>query len=133
MKKGDFVVDGTIGIALLFASLFEKKKGRYVIITTNLYNAQKIADSLSSFISNDNILLYPSDDALRLELLSSSKDFLAQRIYVLNELIGNKDKIIVTHISSLLSPLPKKEEFVDSLIHIKVGDSLDPIKLKEKL
>lgn len=133
LKKGAFVVDDVVGVSLLFGALFRKKKGRYLIIATNLYNAQKIANSVASFVGDENVLLFPSDDLLRLELLSKSKEFLAQRIFVLNELTKNENKIVVTHISSLLSPLPQKEEFMDSIINLKIGDTIEPKILKEKL
>lgn len=133
LKKGAFVVDDVVGVSLLFGALFRKKKGRYLIIATNLYNAQKIANSVASFVGDENVLLFPSDDLLRLELLSKSKEFLAQRIFVLNELTKNENKIVVTHISSLLSPLPQKEEFMDSIINLKIGDTIEPKLLKEKL
>lgn len=133
LKKGAFVVDDVVGVSLLFGALFRKKKGRYLIIATNLYNAQKIANSVASFVGDENVLLFPSDDLLRLELLSKSKEFLAQRIFVLNELTKNENKIVVTHISSLISPLPQKEEFIDSIINLKIGDVIEPKLLKEKL
>ncbi|MCR5333205.1 MAG: transcription-repair coupling factor [Bacilli bacterium] len=132
-KKGDFVVDDIIGISLLFSALYQDKKGNYLIVATNLYNAQKIADSIASFIGDDNVLLFPSDDILRLDLLSSSKEFLSQRIYVLNELLKNKKKVVVTHLTSLITPLPSKVEYKDSIINLKVGDQIDPESLKEKL
>ena len=132
-KKGDFVVDDIIGVSLLFSALYQNKKGRYVIVATNLYNAQKIADSIASFVGEDNVYLFPNDDLLRLELLTSSKELLAQRIFVLNELLKNEKKIVVTHLSSMITPLPPIIEFKNAIIELKIGDVIDPKELKEKL
>ena len=132
-KKGAFVVDDVVGVSLLFSALFRNKKGRYLIVATNFYNAQKLANSIASFVGDGNVLLFPSDDLLRLELLSKSKEFLAQRIYVLNELLKNNNKVVITHISSLITPLPQMEEFSNSVINLKIGDAIEPKALKEQL
>ena len=132
-KKGSFVVDDTTGIALLFASLFYKLPGKYLLISSNLYNAQKIANLLGSLIGSENVLLYPYDDLLRTELLASSKEMLAQRLYVLNEANKNENKIIITHAAAVIAPLPKKREFFDSIFNLKVGETYSLEKLKAKL
>ena len=132
-KKGAFVVDDIIGISLLFSALYRNKKGRYVIVATNLYNAQKIADTIASFVGDDNVLLFPSDDLLRLDLLTTSKEFLSQRIFVLSELLKDGKKIVVTHISSLMCPLPPKLEFKNSVLNLKIGDQISLEYLKTHL
>lgn len=132
-KKGTFVVDDVVGVSLLFAGIFNKKPGKYAIITSNLFNAQKVADLLASLIGSDNVLLFPTDDLLRCELLTASKELLAQRLYVLNELLFNKNRIIVTHASSLITPLPTKAEFCASIFDLKVGDKIHFSDLKSKL
>ena len=67
-KRGHFVVDDTIGVSLLFAGIFNKKPGKYLLVANNLYGAQKIADFLSSLIGEENVFLFPVDDLLRNEL-----------------------------------------------------------------
>ena len=64
-KKGSFVVDDTIGVALVVASNFKKNGGKYNVIASNLYNAQKVYDLLSCFIGEENCLFYPVDEMLR--------------------------------------------------------------------
>ena len=110
-KKGHFVVDDTTGISLLFAGIFAKKPDKYLLIANNLYSAQKIADFLASLIGEQNVFLFPVDDLLRNDLLSASKELLAQRLYVLNRALYLRKGIIVTHTSALLTPLPLPSEF----------------------
>lgn len=132
-KKGNFVVNDTIGVSLLFAGIFTAKPGNYMIVTSNLYNAQKVADLLASLIGSDNVLLFPVDDILRCELVSASKELLAQRLYVMNEALHANNKIIVTHATSLLTPLPTAVEFIRSSFQIEVGKSYNLNELKQKL
>lgn len=130
-KKGNFVFGDTTGISLLFSAIFSKKPGKYSIICPNLYNAQKVADFISSLIGNENVLLYPGDDLLRSDLVTSSKEFLAQRLYVLNEVQKKKNFILVTHATAVISPIPNKIEFLQHSKQLKVGDHIDIRDLKQ--
>lgn len=132
-KKERFVVDDSVGISLLFSALFKRKPGRYLILTNNLYNAQQISNTIASLIGDEYVHLYPNDDVLRSELISASKEFLAQRLFVLNETLKGGNAIYVAHSSSIMTPLPTKAEFQNSTLKIKYGDKLDIKKLKETL
>ncbi len=132
-KKGDFVVDDVIGTSLLFATLFNEKKKNYLILASNLYNAQKITSFISSIIGDENVLLFPFDDVLRCELLSSSKELLSQRLFVLGKLLENKPKVVIAHAASLITPLPDVIEFKNNIINLKVGEKYDIDELRNIL
>lgn len=132
-KKGNFVVNDILGISLVFAGLFSKKPGKYVILTPNLFTAQKVSDLLASLIGSNNVLLFPTDDLLCCELVSSSKELLCQRLFVMNEVLNNKSKIVVTHASSLITPLPTKFDFTNARLTLKVGDRVNLAQFKTKL
>ena len=133
MKSGNFVVNDTIGISLLFSSLFTKKEGKYLLVTSNLYNAQKVSDFIASLIGEDNVFLFPLDDMLRNETLTSSKELLAQRLFVLSKALEDKPKIIVTHTSALLTPIATAKDFVTNSFNIEVGQTYNLADLKERL
>lgn len=132
-KRGHFVVDDTTGISLLFAGIFNAKPGKYLLVANNLYGAQKIADFIASLIGENNVFLFPVDDLLRNDLLSASKELLAQRLYVLNRTLYLRKGIIVTHTSALLTPLPNPNEFEKESFEIHVDDSIDLNGLKKRL
>ncbi len=132
-KRGHFVVDDTIGISLLFAGIFNEKPGKYLLIANNLYGAQKIADFLASIIGEDNVFLFPVDDLLRNDLLTASKELLAQRLYVLNRSLYLRKGIIVTHTSALLTPLPIPSEFEKLSFELHIDDCVDLDELKRNL
>lgn len=132
-KSGNFVVDDTIGISLLFSSIFHKKPAKYLILTSNLYTAQKVSDNIASLIGEDNVYLFPVDDMLRNETLTSSKELLAQRLYVLSKCLDNKPRIIVTHASAIITPLPTVNEFIQNSFTFKKGEEQSLSLLKEKL
>jgi transcription-repair coupling factor (superfamily II helicase) len=133
MKSGNFVVDDTIGISLLFSANFKEKPEKYLLLTSNLYVAQKVSDFIASLVGEENVFLFPVDDMLRNETLTSSKELLAQRLYVLSKALEDKPKIIVTHTSALVTPLATVNDFNSNSIVIEVGKSYKLEDLKQKL
>ena len=121
-EKRTFVINDTIGIALLFAANFSKKPSKSTIICQNLYHAQKVYDLLCLLIGNENVLLFPADDLLRGDLLTSSKELLAQRLYVLNQLLQNKNCILVTHVTAVIAPLPRPNIFSKNTLSFNVNN-----------
>lgn len=118
---------------MLFAGIFAKKPDKYLLVANNLYNAQKIADFLASLIGEDNVYLFPLDDLLRNDLLSASKELLAQRLYVLNRCLYLRKGIVVTHTSALLTPFPLPSEFEKQSFEIRVDDSIELGDFKRRL
>ena len=132
-KKGSFVVDDTLGAGLLFASIFKEKPANYALISSNQYAAQKLYEFLLNFLKEDEVVFFPSDELLRAEALSSSRELLSQRLYALGQLRRPGPKILVTHPSALLRYLPSPKRFDEETIRIKAGDSFDLSTLKVHL
>ena len=133
MKSGNFVVDDTAGISLLFSAFFREKPGKYLLLTSNLYVAQKVSDFIASLIGEENVFLFPLDDMLRNETLTASKELLAQRLYVLSKSLEDKPKIIVTHTSALVTNFATVEDFKNKSFSFEVGKNYDLHEVKEKL
>ncbi len=132
-QRGAFVVDENIGVGLLFSTLFNQRKRNMTLVASNLYSAQKTYEFLLNFFSEDEVIFFPSDELLRAEALSSSKELLSQRLYAMGKLLSNGKHILVTHPAALLRYLPKKEHFSQAIIKIKAGDKIDIGVLKQKL
>lgn len=96
-----------------------------VIFTSSSYKANKLYSSLTNFINEKDIILFLENEMIRVEYISSSKDILSNRIYALNEMINAKHKIFILTPSSLCRFYPTKEEFVSSILKLKVGNKLD--------
>ena len=133
-QKGSFVVDDIVGISVLVATYFKNDPDNYLIVAPNLYNAQNIYNLLVSFLGKDNVLLFPVDELIRSELIAQSKEMVAQRLYVLNDILENKNKkIIVTSITGAIRYLPSSQRFIDSCFTFEVGKSYDLSSVKTKL
>ncbi|MBQ6731429.1 MAG: transcription-repair coupling factor [Bacilli bacterium] len=132
-KKGHFVVDDNNGIALLIASNYRLNKGSYLLVASNLYKAQKIYSSLVSFLSNDDVLLFPSDELIRAETIAQSKEMSAHRLYVLDEILKRKNVIVVANLASALRYLPSPELFKEQTFTLKVGKQYNILDIRKKL
>ena len=132
-KKGHFVVDDNNGIALLVTSNYRLNKGSYLLIASNLFKAQKIYSSLVSFLSKDDVLLFPSDELIRAETIAQSKEMSAHRLYVLDEILKRKNVIVVANLASAVRYLPSPELFKKSIFNIKKGGHYDITEIRKKL
>jgi transcription-repair coupling factor (superfamily II helicase) len=132
-KTGCFQVDDTLGIALLVATAFHTKPHRICVVATNIYNAQRIYDLLSSFIGEGNCLLFPADELLRAESLAASKEMMAQRLYVMHRLLQKEDNILITHAAAVMRLVPDPNYFAQQSLVFKKGNKYDLNKLKEAL
>lgn len=127
------MTDETLGTPLLFAYLYKKKPDNYAIIASNLYSAQQIYESLLNFLPEEDVVFFPTDDLLRAEQVSSSKELLAQRLYALGQLESGGPKILVAHTSSLLRYLPDPELFKNTIIKLKKGSQIPLESIKTRL
>ena len=131
--KGHFVVDDNNGIALLIASNYKKKKGSYLLVTSNLYKAQKVYSSLVSFLSKDDVLLFPCDELIRAEAIAQSKEMSAHRLYVLDEVLKRKHVIVVANLASACRYLPEPELFKSRTFTLKKGQHYNLADIRKQL
>ena len=131
--KGHFVVDDNNGIALLIASNYKKKKGSYLLVASNLYKAQKVYSALVSFLSKDDVLLFPCDELIRAEAIAQSKEMSAHRLYVLDEILKRKDVIVVANLASACRYLPEPELFKNRTFTLKKGQHYNLSDMRKQL
>lgn len=129
----EFITDDVVGTSLLACAKFESKSCKITIITSNLYNAQRTYDFISNIIGEEHCLFYPVDEMLRSETLAVSKEMIAQRIFILNELLTRENFILVTHASGVMKYLPSPELFTSYCLNLKVGEKIDLYEVKQKL
>lgn len=101
------------------------------IITYNEMQAKKIIKDLAFF--GEKVKFFPKRDVISFDYVAESKDILFKRISVLNKLVKNDKKIIVTTIEAAMQKMIAKESLYKNVMNLKVGDTLDLEQLKEKL
>ncbi len=129
-----FVTSEIVGTALLVAEAYLKEPDNYVIIASNLYSAQKLIATLSTFVEQKNILFYPQDDMLFTEVLGATQELEAQRVYTLYKAQSTKEKYIyVTNLAGALKPCLEQSYFQKMELVLKVGNALKMSELTAKL
>ncbi|MGM0838767.1 MAG: transcription-repair coupling factor [Bacillota bacterium] len=119
--------------SLFIASLYEERKAPVLLVTHNLYHAQKVYDDLSSFLPEKELYLYPVNDVLAAEIGIASPELKAQRIEALNHWATKSNGIIITPIAGLKRMLPSKTKWQQSLLHIEVNKTIPLDNLADRL
>jgi transcription-repair coupling factor (superfamily II helicase) len=119
--------------SLFIASLYEERKAPVLLVTHNLYHAQKVYDDLSSFLPENELYLYPVNDVLAAEIGIASPELKAQRIEALNHWATKSNGIIITPIAGLKRMLPSKAKWQHSLLHIEVNKTIPLDNLADRL
>ena len=101
------------------------------IITYNEMQAKKIIKDLAYF--GEKVKFFPKRDVISFDYVAESKDTLFKRISVLNKLVKNDKKIIVTTIEAAMQKMITKQSLYKNVMNLKVGDTFDLETLKQKL
>lgn len=130
--KGDIVVSHASDEAILIASAFLTLPRHMLIVKDSLYQAQLLYGQLQELLNNQ-VLFFPSDESLRVEALAASGEIMGERISTLYELTNDQPKVVICHTHSLIRYIPNKELYLSHVIHLKTGDIIKPLYLREKL
>lgn len=133
-KHKELKADSLESLALGLATSFNLKKENYAVIVPSLFDARTFIDFLSQFVNPEIILDYPTDEVLRIEAISSSKEMLKERLYTLGEILEGEEKhIVVINSISLVHEISPEPRMKESIFTIRKGDVIPPEKLCEHL
>jgi transcription-repair coupling factor (superfamily II helicase) len=112
--------------------IYTNNKQDIVIVTSTLFEANKIYQILIKF--TNNVLFFPMDDFLTSEALAISPNLKINRLETIADIIKNKHpNIIVTHLMGFLRYLPSKDLFHRRIIKIKEGEEIKKENLVRSL
>ncbi|WP_042171223.1 transcription-repair coupling factor [Paenibacillus gorillae] len=95
-----------------------------LVVTHNMYAAQKIAEDLQECFSPNEVLLYPANELVAAEAAISSPETLAQRMDALIKLSEGFRGIVVVPFSGVRRYLPVPGVMAQAKIQVRVGDEL---------
>ncbi|MDQ6420753.1 transcription-repair coupling factor [Paenibacillus sp. LHD-117] len=128
IRKGmrEQMVSGLAGSSrqVMIAALEEAIERPMLVVTHNMFSAQKIAEDLQECLSPDKVLLYPANELMAAEAAISSPETLAQRMDVLMKLSQGYRGIVVVPFSGVRRYLPIGSVMAEAQIPVKVGDSI---------
>lgn len=132
-SRGRFVVDDGIVSTLALASLYLKNKEKYIVLTSSLFEAQKIYESLSHILDEKEVLFFPADELVRLDAFAMSKEMEAERLYTLSKISSLNHFILITNLAAFKRFLPNPTLFHSQIVHLKVHEPYDLNEIKTKL
>ena len=118
---------------MMIASDFNSGFATIFVVVPNLYEAQNYYDKLSNILGENNVLFFPSDELLSVEMISSTGDFLYERIETIITLLNNEKKVVVLSIHGLSRYEMNKDRWINSFIYLKKDDNYSKIKLINNL
>ncbi|MBZ5751172.1 MULTISPECIES: transcription-repair coupling factor [Metabacillus] len=107
------------------AALYNNLKKSMLIITHNLYQAQKVYEDLVHLLNDDVVYLYPVNDLIASELAIASPELKAQRIEVLNRLAEGKHSIIIAPVAGVRRLLPPKGLWRENQLKLSLGQNIN--------
>lgn len=121
------LVSGLSGSArpLLLATIYERTKRPQLLVTNNLYQAQKLYDDLSTLVGEDEVFLYSINDLISSEVAVASPEMKGQRIEVLNHWCNHSSGIVITPVAGLRRLIPPKEVWKRCQVTFEVGTDID--------
>ncbi|MCA1066528.1 transcription-repair coupling factor [Rossellomorea aquimaris] len=96
-----------------------------VVVTHNLFQAQKIYDDLIQFLSEEEVYLYSANELIAAELSVASPELRAQRIEVLNKLSQNHQGVYIVPVAGLRKILPPKSMWENNQLRFTAGEDVD--------
>ena len=114
---------------VLYSALKQKNKNILVVVNS-LYEANNLYSSLVNY-TND-VCLFPMDDFLTSEALAISPELQYNRLDTLNRVLEHPN-IVITNLMGYLRFLPTKDFYQQSFLNLKVGNTINPQDLVEKL
>ena len=115
------------------AALAEKLKRPVLLVTHNMFSAQKITEDLQECLPEDQVLLYPANELLITETAIASPETLAQRIDALTKLASGFRGVLVAPFAGVRKLLPPASVFRDTAFTLRAGDEVDLEALLQRM
>ncbi len=100
---------------VMISALAAEMKAPLLVLTHNMFSAQKIVEDLVECLPEEQILLFPAQEILSAEAAAASPEMLAQRIEALTRLASGYRGVVVAPFAAVRKLLPNKEMFVHAL------------------
>ncbi|USB33307.1 transcription-repair coupling factor [Paenibacillus sp. YPG26] len=110
---------------VMLAALHEQIQRPILVVTHNMFSAQKIAEDLQEALSPEQVLLYPANELVAAEAAVSSPETLAQRIEVLLKCSQGFRGIVVVPFSGVRRYVPVPEMLANAELKLELGGTIE--------
>ncbi len=96
-----------------------------LIVSPNLYQAQRTYDDLLKMFGEDYVHLYPAEELVAAEFSMSSYELRAQRIETVDHMARVGKGIYITPIAGMRRLLPSKEQWLENSLKTQLDETID--------
>jgi transcription-repair coupling factor (superfamily II helicase) len=120
------LVSGLAGSArsVMIAALQAQLQRPIVVMTHNMFSAQKLIEDLEECLPEGDLLTYPANESIATEAAVSSPELVSQRIATLSRLAGDFRGVLVVPYAGVRRLVVPKETFADAKVEIAVGETV---------
>jgi transcription-repair coupling factor (superfamily II helicase) len=118
---------------VFYAALYQEMERPLVIVTHNMFQAQKVYDDISQLIPAEEVWLYPANEMVISEVSISSPETLSQRIEVLNALSAGKKGVLIVPYAGVRRSVVPVDEWKKAQYPIRIGSEIDLENFLEKM
>lgn len=128
VRKGmqEQLISGLAGSSrqVMLAALSRELDRPMLVVTHNMFAAQKVAEDLAECLSPGEVLLYPANELVAAEAAISSPETLAQRMDALIRLSQGFRGVVVVPFSGARRYLPLADVMAAARVEIRVGETV---------
>ncbi|WP_438448956.1 transcription-repair coupling factor [Gorillibacterium sp. sgz5001074] len=120
------IISGLSGSSrqVMIAALAVEAQRPVVVLTHNMFAAQKITEDLTECLSSDQVILFPAQELMVAEMVAQSPEMLSRRIDALTRLAAGFRGVLVVPYAGLRKLLPPQQVFAEALIRVKTGETV---------
>lgn len=107
--------------AFFIANLFETSPRQIVVVESIPTKLTNLFEDLQQLLPNENVILFPSEEASAIEFAFASQDDMANRIEALNVLMRDEPCIILTNVAGIRKRLSSPAQWRNAMLKFEVG------------
>ncbi|WP_166245718.1 transcription-repair coupling factor [Paenibacillus turpanensis] len=110
---------------VMSAAFYHELKRPIVIVTHNMFSAQKIVEDMAELLPKDQVLFLPGNESIAAEAAIASPEISSQRIEALSKIASGFRGVIVTPYASVRKLLPPAQVVAESTTTLAVGQTIE--------
>lgn len=119
--------------ATIIAEKYLESEQQLLVVTNNLYQADKLEADILQFVDANDVYKYPMQDIMTEEFSTQSPQFMSERVRTLTALSQNERGLFIVPLNGLKKWLTPVELWESHQITLSVGEDIDVNDLLTKL
>lgn len=119
--------------ATIIAEKYQQHNQQLLLVTNNLYQADKIETDLLQYVDAEELYKYPVQDIMTEEFSTQSPQLMSERVRTLTALAQGKKGLFIVPLNGFKKWLTPVSMWKDHQMTLNVGDDIDVDELLNKL